>query len=209
MWSPGLFGRLVHRPVDRPGRRRDARIVVGSLRDALSVPRAVRHDLGLRLDPADPARALDALARLEILVDLEEVLDLQPVELRQVVDIAQVLQAGIVGGYAQDLVVAALLVRHPEHTDRPAPDQATGKGRLRYQYQRVERIPVLAEGALDEPVVRRILGGGEQGAVEADPAGVVVDFVLVALSFGDLHGDVEVHLPTPCSSLLAALDRRD
>src|SRR5947199_8509734 len=98
--------------------------MVGAVRHTLPVPRPRGDELRLRLGPADPARALDALAGLEILVHLEEVLDLQPVELGHVVDVAQVLLAWVVGRYAQDLVVAALLVGHPEHADRPAPDQA-------------------------------------------------------------------------------------
>src|SRR3712207_7834718 len=45
-------------------------------------------------------------------------------ELRHVVDVAQVLQARVRRGDAQDLVVPALLVGHPEHPDRAALDEA-------------------------------------------------------------------------------------
>src|SRR6266568_501410 len=77
-------------------------------------------DLGLGFGASGPGRPLDALARLELLVDLEEVLDLQPVELGQVVDVAQVLEPWIARRDAEHLVVAALLVGHPEHPDRAA-----------------------------------------------------------------------------------------
>jgi hypothetical protein len=74
-------------------------------------------DLRLGAGPALPGGALDRLARLEVLVDLEEVLDLQAVELRHVVDVADVVHAGVAGHDADDLVVAAGLVAHPEHPD--------------------------------------------------------------------------------------------
>ena len=152
-----------------------------------------RLDLALGVGAADPLRALDALARLQRLVDLEEVLDLHTVELGQVVDVAQVLLAGVVAGHAEDLVVTALLVAHAEHPDGARPDEAAGERRLLDQHQGVERVAVLAQGVFDEPVVRRVLGGGEQRPVQPDPAGVVVELVLVAAALGNLDGDVEVH----------------
>ena len=100
------------------------------------------------------------------------------------VDVAQVLLARVVGRDAEDLVVAALLVGHPEHADRAAEDQAARERRLRQQHQRVERIAVLAERVLDEAVVGGVLGRGEQRAVQADAAGLVVELVLVALPLG-------------------------
>src|SRR6516164_10566310 len=86
----------------------------------LGVPQALpgRFDLGFGGGAVGPGRALDALPRLQFLVDQEEVLDLHPVELRQVVQVAQVFLARVGGGHAQDLVVAALLVGHPEHAYR-------------------------------------------------------------------------------------------
>ena len=100
---------------------------------------------------------------------------------------------GSVGGHAEDLVVAALLVGHPEHADRPAADQAAGERRLQQEHEGVERVAVLAERVLDEAVVGRVLRRGEQGPVEAEPPGVVVHLVLVALPLGDLHEYVELH----------------
>jgi hypothetical protein len=122
------------------------------------------------------------------------VLDLQPVELGHVVDVAQVLQPRVLRRYAQDLVVAALLVGHPEHADGPAADQAARKGRLLHEYQRVERVAVLTQRAFDETVIGRILGSGEKGPIEADSPGTMIYLVLVALSLGDLNRHIEVHL---------------
>src|SRR5580700_8856504 len=140
-----------------------------------------------------PGRVPDALARLERLVHGEEVVDLQPVELGYVLELAQVLLPRVAGGHADDLVVAALLVGHPEHPDRTAADQAAGERRLQHQDHRVERVAVLAQGAGHEAVVGRVLGRGEQRAVQADQAAVVVDLVLVPAAPRDLDQDVELH----------------
>src|SRR5665648_417355 len=154
---------------------------------------AGRLDLRLRGGLVDPVGALDGLAGLQILVDLEEVLDLEPVELRHVVDVLAPGRALVAGGHAEHLVVAARLVAHPEHAERTAADQATGEGRLLEQHQGVQRVAVLAKGALDEAVVVRVAGGGEEHPVQADPPGRVVELVLVPLTLGDLDGDVELH----------------
>src|SRR5256885_1128790 len=127
--------------------------MVGAVRDARLVPPPGRLDLRLGVRAPHPARALDALPRLQILVDLEEVLDLQAVELADMVDVPQMLQAGILGRHAQHLVVAALLVGHPEHADGTAADEAARERRLLDQYEGVERVAVLAQSALDEAVI--------------------------------------------------------
>src|SRR5664280_2611849 len=104
------------------------------------------------------------------------------------------LHSRVAARHTDDLVVPASLVGHPEHPDRPAVDQTAGKSRLLDQHQRVERITVLAEGLLDEAVVRRVPGRGKEHPVQPDPVGVVIHLVLVALPLRDLDRDVEMHL---------------
>ena len=94
---------------------------------------------------------------------------------------------------AEQFLVGAGLVGHPEHPDRAAADQAAGEGRLVEQHQRVERVAVATEGVLDKPVVRRVAGAGEQHPVQPDASRGVVHLVLVALPLRDLDRDVELH----------------
>src|SRR5690606_26400842 len=68
--------------------------------------------------------------------------------------------------------------------------------RLLEQHERVERVAVLAEGALDVAVVVGVARRGEQHPVEPDATGLVVHLVLVALPLRDLDRDVELH-PAP------------
>src|SRR5690625_1393985 len=101
--------------------------------------------------------------------------------------------ARVVGGYAQNLVVPAGLVGHPEHADGSATDQAAGEGGLVDQHQRVERITIQAESVLDEPIVTWVPRGREQPSIQPDPPGLVVHLVLVPASGRNLDGDVELH----------------
>src|SRR6185312_11147686 len=163
-------------------------------------------DLGLRVAAADPVRALYALARLQILVDLEEMLDLQLLEDRQITDVLQVRTPRILRRHAQHLVVGTLLVGHPEHAYCSGGHQATGERGLGQQHEGVQRIAVLPEGVLDVPVVGRVLGGGEQRAVQPDPTAVMIHLVLVATALRNLDQDVEIHGGHPF--IAAACERR-
>src|SRR6201986_3340920 len=187
----GRYFKPLAQPVPRaPGR------LAGSVPElAQSLPGC--HDLGLGGDTVGPGGVADALAWFQLLVDGEEMMDLETVELGYVLEFAQVTLARVVGRHADDLVVAALLVGHPEHPDRAAADQAAGKGGLLHQDQRVQRIAVPAQGVLDEAVVGRVLSRGEQRPVEPDPAGVMVDLVLVAAPPRYLDHHIEVHAAHP------------
>src|SRR5690606_16263444 len=97
------------------------------------------------------------------------------------------------GRDAQQLVVATRLVRHTEHADRPAADQTARERRLVQDDQRVQRVAVLTERVLDEAVVGRVGGRGEEPTVQADPTRLVVHLVLVPRTLRDLDRDVELH----------------
>jgi hypothetical protein len=86
-----------------------------------------------------------------------------------------------------------MLIAHSEHPDGPASDQTTWKGGFLHQHERVEGVDIGAERSVDEPVVGRILGSGEQRPVQADPARRTVKQALVAGSLGDLDDDIELH----------------
>src|SRR5215471_10204246 len=141
-----------------------------------------------------PLDGLHHLAGLEGLVNREEVLDLRPLELGYVVNILQVFHPGICCGNAKDLVIRSLFVPHLEHPNGPRRDQAAREGRFVKQNQGVERITVLGQGVLDEPIVGWVPGRRKQHAVKPDPARVVVHLVLVPLPLGNLHDYLDVHV---------------
>jgi hypothetical protein len=150
--------------------------------------------LGLGSHAAGPVRALDRLAGLQVLVDLKEVLDLQPVKLGHVVDVLQVRLPRVARGDAKDLVVRALLVGHREHADHPGGHQAAGEGRLLKQHQGVKRVAVAAQRLVYEPVVSGVPSRGEQHPVKPDPAGAVIDLILVPVAPGDFDDYFNVHV---------------
>ena len=76
-----------------------------------------------------------------------------------------------------------------------------GKGRLGDEGHGVERVVVLGERVGDEPVVRRVPGGGEQHPVEVDLARFVVHLVLVATPLGDLNDHGDEHRATVAGSV--------
>ena len=151
-------------------------------------------NLGLGGRAAGPLRALDRLAGLQVLVDLKEVLDLQPVKLGHVVDVLQVRLPRVARGDAEDLVVRALLVGHLEHADHPGGHQAAGESRLLKQHQGVKRVAIAAQGLVDEPVVGGVPSRGEQHPVKPDPAGAVINLILVPVAPGDLDDYFNVHV---------------
>ena len=150
-------------------------------------------DFLLRLRAAHPGGTLDALAGLEFLVDREEVLDFQSIEFGDMVDIAEMFHTGIAGRDAEHLVVATGLIAHPEHADCAAPDDDAGEGWLLQQDEGIQRITVLAQGVVDEAIVVRVAGRGEEHAVEADAARLMIQLVLIATATRNLDRDVELH----------------
>ena len=126
-------------------------------------------------------------------------------------EVLDVVPARVAGGHAQHLVVAARLVDHLEHGHRPGLARCTpGNTDSRQQHHRVQRVAVLAEGVLDEAVVGRIAHRRVEVAVQPDPAGVVVDLVLVARPFGIsmMTSNSTVAAPSPAAVRVARRRRR-
>src|SRR5258708_14249987 len=162
-----------------------SRLLAALLACGASTLRA-RLDLAIDGRLAYPSSRLDVLAGLQCLGNLEEVVELEAVELGNVADVAQMGHPRIRRSRAQDLVVVAHLVPHPEHPDRSAGDQATREGRLVEKDERVKRGPVVGERVLDEAIVGRIAGRGAQHPVQPYPSRPRVHLVLVPLALRDL-----------------------
>ena len=93
--------------------------------------------------------------------------------------------------------VASGLVAHRVDGDGACLDDDSRRHGLGQQNHRVQRVAVLAEGVIDEPVVDGVAHRGEQVSVQVDLAGLVVDLVLVAGALGDLDGYFDCHVVTP------------
>jgi D-alanyl-D-alanine carboxypeptidase/D-alanyl-D-alanine-endopeptidase (penicillin-binding protein 4) len=154
---------------------------------------AAADDLSLGLVATDPGRTLNGLAGLEVLVRLEEVLNLEPLELRHVKDVAEVLAPDVRDGDAKHLLVRALFIRHLEHADGAAFDETAREGGLVQQDEGIQRVSISTEGVLDEPVIRRVAGGGEEHAIQAKPPRLMIHLILIACSTRDLDEHVELH----------------
>ena len=126
-------------------------------------------------------------------------LDLVPQLRVHVVDVADALEGRVAERHAEQLLVGALLVGHVEDADRADADPAAGEGRVGDEHERVERVAVVGERALDEAVVRRVRHRREQAPVEHDAAELVVPLVLVAGPRRDLDEDDGVGLLASCA----------
>jgi hypothetical protein len=60
-------------------------------------------------------------------------------------------------------------------------------------HQGIERVAVFAKRAWEEPVIKRVLRGGEQRAVEPDIARFVVHFILIARTLRNLDDHLYLH----------------
>ena len=85
-------------------------------------------------------------------------LDCEAVELGHVLDLGAPRGALVGRGDAQDLVVAALLVAHAEHSQRAAADHAARERRFLQEHQGIQRVAILAERVINETVVVRVAG---------------------------------------------------
>ena len=126
-------------------------------------------------------------------------LDFSLVVLVDVFDVLDVVETHV-GRHAQHLVVATGLVNHVVQTHGAALNHAAGEHGVRNHHESVQRIAVLAQGAIDVAVVIRVAHCGEQGAIQEHAAGLVVDFVLVLGAARNFHNDVEgfCHWLSPC-----------
>src|SRR3954453_18708777 len=127
-------------------------------------------------------------------VDLEEMLDLVDELGREMGEILHVVPPRLLRWNAQNLGVFAGFVAHVQHTDRSCGDPHAGKDRVFQQDQGVEGVTVAGERFRNVPIVGRIGGCGEQSPVQIDPAGLLIDLVLVAAAARDLdhHMDAVV-----------------
>src|SRR6266849_1328838 len=112
----------------------------------------------------------------------------------QLGDVVVVHVLGIIDVDGDDLVVAALVVRHGQDADGARPQHAQGSHGLLTQHEDVEGIAVLAVRLRDEAVVRRVVHGAVQDAVNAQEPGVLVQLVLHLRALGDLDDGGEVLL---------------
>src|SRR5438445_143021 len=96
--------------------------------------------------------------------------------------------------HGDDLVVLALFVAHGHDADRARAQDAERHHRLLTEHKHVERVAVLAVGLREEAVVRRVVHGRVQHAVQPQQARALVELVLHLRALGDLDDRAEVTL---------------
>ena len=92
---------------------------------------------------------------------------------------------------AQNFGVTTSVVGHPQDANGAHVNPAARKRGVFGENENVEGIAVLGERVGDEPVFSGVGGGREKAAVEVDPPGFVVNFVLVATPARDLDDDID------------------
>jgi len=110
---------------------------------------------------------------------------------RDVVDVGCFAPARFTVMDAQNFGVAPGIVGHPENSNRSHVDPAARERGVFGENENIEGIAILGEGVGDEPVFSGVGGGREKAAIEVDPPGLVVDFVLVAAPTRDLDHDID------------------
>ena len=128
---------------------------------------------------------------LERLVVLEEAAELRDPVRRQLADRGVVDVLRIVGVDGEDLVVLLALIAHLHDADRAGAQDRQRNDLLLAEHEDVQGIVVLAVRLRDEPVVGRIVDGGEEHPVDADQPACLVELVLDLRPPRDLDDDRE------------------
>ena len=110
---------------------------------------------------------------------------------RDVVDVHRIAPSWFTVVDAEDFGVTTGVVCHPHHSHGTDIDPTAREGRVFSKDEDVEGIAVLGERVGNEPVFSGVGGGREKAAVEVDPPGFVVNFVLVATPARDLDDDID------------------
>src|ERR1017187_6477859 len=160
------------------------------LRVRFQVTLARAADGFARFARALPPFHLRALA-FEFLVDGEEVLDFAQIVREHLVDGVDLVEARIVIGYGQNLLVRLVLVHHDQDPQRTHQHEDSGIARLVDQRQDVERIAVFRQRPGNEAVVAGVVYGRIEGAVQAEHAERAIVFVLVGGALRDFHNHAD------------------
>lgn len=132
------------------------------------------------------------LLALKALVYAEEVTDLAGHMGGQLGDVGIEVVGRILKGDGDDLLVLRAAVLHADDTDGEAAHKAQRADALAAQYQHVQRVTVLGPRAGDEAVVRGVVRGGIEDAVQTQHARLLVELVLVLRALLDLDHGPEV-----------------
>ena len=115
---------------------------------------------------------------LQFFVILKEAVNLVEDVLRQLLDIRIVRHRFIAIGHRDDLVVLLSLVDHSHHTDHLRVHQTQRLHLGRTDHQNIQRIVVVAVGLRNEAVVRGIVNGTEQNAIQLQKTALLVQLIL-------------------------------
>src|SRR5690606_3233916 len=167
-WSPGLFPASVSTPGPPfPGRGYDrfGRVPVLPFAHGDLLP----------------------LAYFQVLVVGDEVGTLPQQVAGYVVQALHPVPQGVGDGDSQNLVVGPLLIPHVKHAHGAGAYDTPRESGLRDDDEGVQLIAVLGQGVGDKPVVGGVVDRGEEHPVQKEPAGAMVELVLVAASLGNFH----------------------
>src|SRR5690242_11889354 len=183
--APHLTSTVIRSPSGLWSRRLNARRAGGE-GPRVEIDRVSNYALGI----GAPAKAIDLHGLLlEHLVVQEESFELAQSMWRQLTDVRVVLVLRIVDVHGDDLVILALLVAHREHADRARAQDTERQHRLLTEYQHVERVAVVAVRLWQEAVIRRVVHGGVEDAIDREQPRALVELVLHLGAFRNLdHG---------------------